>query len=290
MSDTDVERRLREALQRSVVAEIPSPNLKASVERRILRSVIEPQPSGVGLIGWLRSPHVARRALAVAAVLVILLAGYSAVAEGPGRRIVATDGGGPGPRVPIVIGPLLPRAPSPGSIAFTVVSQQTTETGVWLVAPDGSGLRRIDHSPPQDPQLNMWSSRICPRDGVGAKLRRDGKALLFSPGTNCGLWSVNLDGTGLKPINAGGSCQYGCDWSPDGRSIVYETRIGGATPSTHLVISAADGSAPTDIGVGKAPEWSPDGKLIAFQGASNNIALFEVASRATRLVVSGARS
>ncbi|MDQ6949849.1 MAG: serine/threonine-protein kinase, partial [Actinomycetota bacterium] len=173
-----------------------------------------------------------------------------------------------------------PRPTAPGLIAFTVVSHRSNEAGVWVVASDGSGRRRVSPAIPK-----------CPMGVVGAKLRRDGRAILFAPG-NCGLWMVNLDGTGLRSIDADGGCWSGCDWSPDGRSIVYETRIRAEPASpTQLILAAVDGSATTRLGTGKAPEWSPDGGSIVFQvpgqdAPSTNIALFEVATGQARRVVS----
>jgi len=227
-------------------------------------------------------PKVVVRRIGVGVVLVLLVAGVVLVSltrGGSGKPAVRTGGAGPstsgaarpattGPRVPtsfhpVAIGPLLRRA-SP-LIAFAEYSQDNRDNGVWVTAPDGTGARRVSPPVPN-----------CPAGGMGA-LRWDGKAILFSPQVGCGLMTVNLDGSGLKTLDKDGTCEFGCDWSPDGRSIVY-------VKGFHLVVAASDGSGPTDIGPGEAPEWSSDGKLIAFQTMSKEIAAIDVATGTTTVV------
>ena len=55
-------------------------------------------------------------------------------------------------------------------------------------------------------------------------------------------------------------------WSPDGRTIVYESRMGAS--SDIWVVPAAGGEARKIVGDPSAdrfPDWSPDGQWLAFQ-------------------------
>jgi Tol biopolymer transport system component len=164
---------------------------------------------------------------------------------------------------PGLIGTALPRTPGQGLIAFYAFSNKASEDGIWLVAPDGSGLREIEAT-----------GSVC-TVGCGGTLRWDGKAILFSD--DGGLKSENIDGTSERTIDPNGGCQAGCDWSPDGRSVVYGS-------GQDVVVAAANGSDPKEIGVGSSPSWSPDGELIAFNDPSSNVVLFDVKSQTTRVV------
>jgi len=228
-------------------------------------------------------PKVVVRLVAVGVLLVLLVAGVVLVSltrGGSGKPSVRTGGAGPstsgaakpattGPGVltgfhPVAIGPPLPRTSS--LIAFAEFAHENKDNGVWVMSPEGFDGRRVSPPVPN-----------CEQGGMGA-LRWDGKAILFSPGFACGLMSVNLDGTGLKTLAKDGTCEFGCDWSPDGRNVVYVLK------GFHLVVAAADGSGPTEIALGQAPEWSSDGRLIAFQTVSNEIVVIDVTTGVTTVV------
>jgi Tol biopolymer transport system component len=164
---------------------------------------------------------------------------------------------------PGTIGTALPR--DRNTIAYAVFSNNKAETGVWVVGADGSNPHRVDPAQPN-----------CQQGGMGS-LRADGKAILFSPGINCGLMSVNIDGTGLKTVDRQGGCLFSCDWAPDGRSIVYEK-------GSHVVLAAADGSQATEIAEGTAPQWSPTGTTIAYQDKSSNLAVYDLSTTSSRVV------
>lgn len=98
----------------------------------------------------------------------------------------------------------------------------------------------------------------------------DGKKIAFisaRSGASPDLYVVDLDGSNLKRLTRSGDDESSPVWSPDGRTLLYSSRLRG---SPQLFTIPADGSAPASklrvIGVLNAtePDWSPDGQTIVF--------------------------
>jgi dipeptidyl aminopeptidase/acylaminoacyl peptidase len=84
---------------------------------------------------------------------------------------------------------------------------------------------------------------------------RKGKEDMYS------IWTMNADGGDRKLITNGG--EYTLCWSPDGRYIVYESRIKGMDFEMYRV--ASEGGVPEKMNIlGRSLEYSPDGKRIAY--------------------------
>jgi TolB protein len=103
-------------------------------------------------------------------------------------------------------------------------------------------------------------------------------AMILNKNGSPNLYVANIDGSGLLQLThsrEGDACPC---WSPDGQSICYASRAGGATALR--VISAGGGSprvlrttfapSPTE------PDWSPDGKWIAFTSLTGGFKIFIV--------------
>ena len=165
----------------------------------------------------------------------------------------------------------------PGLIAFSRYrfSNNPVWKEIWVVEPDGSGLRRIVRAPKNylddDP---TWS--------------RDGSELLFTQcapgGSLCNgantVWAVNEDGSGLHLLtpackSPGHTPSLSCpqdgqaSYSPNGRRIAVLRFVGvpaiGVGDSTLRHVRLIFPFGPTR----HAPDldslvWSPDGKQLAF--------------------------
>ena len=139
-----------------------------------------------------------------------------------------------------------------------VVVGSVEDRGVFAVAADGSGARRIA----SDLAGVTWSP-----DGAYVAGWRDptGSAEVTA------IVTVAADGTGERILNDDGVWPR---WSPDGRSIAY-TRGNGRPDGTldEAWLMDADGSRQRKLADGVARGWSPDGAWILFSPRAGGTAL-----------------
>ena len=159
---------------------------------------------------------------------------------------------------------------------------------IWAIRPDGSGLRRLTHSPTGTGNQNpRWSP--------------DGRRIAFSstrhaprPENSDGwistdeIYVMNFDGSALRRLTYGPQKSWSPDWSPDGMQIAFESNRDG-----HWRIYVMDGNGsnvrrlttdqrfPSSTGEAGAV-WAPDGKRIAFlsgrDGEDMEIYILELAT------------
>jgi uncharacterized protein YjbI with pentapeptide repeats len=132
-----------------------------------------------------------------------------------------------------------------------------TEFKIYVMSPDGSGLRRLTSVDYVDHYSPVWSP--------------DGTRIAFiswHPEGSSEIHVMNADGTGVEQLtNGGGSVS----WSPDGTRIAFIRVVEGAS---QIHVMNADGTGIEQLTDGDSSyrqrrlaastSWSPDGTRIAF--------------------------
>jgi Tol biopolymer transport system component len=172
-------------------------------------------------------------------------------------------------------GPTKPASTSDnGNIAFVRLDNRGGEFDIFVVEPDGNGLRKLATKLAQD-NFPAWST--------------DGKRVAFEASEslndlNIDIYAMNADGSGVKRITKESTLDRMPSWSPDGTKIAFSmvdsswmfssasasssaTSIRNSSNETGIYTIRADGTdlrQLTDNAADEYPAWSPDGKTIAF--------------------------
>jgi TolB protein len=96
----------------------------------------------------------------------------------------------------------------------------------------------------------------------GRRLVFDGTRTASGPRENFDVQLVRLDGTGRRWLTRGQARDTDASWSPDGRTIVFQRRVGEGASSIWTV--RPDGTDEQRLGRGSDPSFSPSGRRIAF--------------------------
>lgn len=166
--------------------------------------------------------------------------------------------------------------------------------GIYVVHPDGSGLRRIVALPLNVPKA-VWldAPRISPdgRHVVYAFFRGGKETKRKYAGEAVSLWVADIDGANAHRIVPWGTHVGDADWSPDGGRLVFETTQQHSGNAASVMMVNADGTGlhtvTDDVGIvglgavygqGRSdalrvetsydPVWSPDGTTIMFSHGS----------------------
>ena len=146
-----------------------------------------------------------------------------------------------------------------GEIAFARLDNQAGEFDIFMVEPDGSGLRKLATKPAQD-NSPAWSPN-------GKRLAVEASEGLDD--FNIDIYLVKADGSGVKRITKEPTLDRMPSWSPDGTKIAFmkDSRSVQEPDTGDIYTMRVDGTdlrQLTDDGSDENPAWAPDGKTVAF--------------------------
>ena len=161
---------------------------------------------------------------------------------------------------------------SEGKILF--YSERDGNAEIYLMDADGSGLACLTTN-----SANEWSPAGSP-DGTTIAFeseRDDPNPVSCFPNCITKLYLMSVDGSGERRLMDLPGAEGHPDWSPDGRSVVFQADRNGDGKYEIYVISAEGGVPALVVGDefdNMAPDWSPGGDEIAF--SSNRDGQYDV--------------
>jgi Tol biopolymer transport system component len=136
----------------------------------------------------------------------------------------------------------------------------TMKKDIYRMRADGTERENLTHLP-----MEYYGSLTLSPSGTSV-------AFLSNRDGCYGIWSMNVDGTGLQKLTAGAFSTVRCNkfprWSPDGQSIAFQTSREGRWS---VYVMAADGSNPRNVStpidqdassISYPARWSPDGRVV----------------------------
>ena len=147
--------------------------------------------------------------------------------------------------------------------AILFCSDRTGQFEIWTMGTDGTGQRQL---------TDMGGRVLFPKQSP------DGRTIAFSGAAtpddvegSSDIWSIQSDGSGLTQLTSTPGDDSYVTWSPDGSSIAWVSIQDG---SSEIWVMNADGSGAraltSDATVkDQLPDWSPDGRRIAYESGGD---------------------
>jgi Tol biopolymer transport system component len=149
---------------------------------------------------------------------------------------------------------------SPEGDLIAFLSDRDGPVGLYVVAPDGTGLERAEA-----PDEDTCTTQGFHADNMLAGWSADGKQLAYA--RICQSTTLNvlaLDGKRAS-WSYSAAYVYPVIWSPEGGRILFVAQTGNA--NSELIVANADGSDMKTLGSSiSQAAWSPDGQRIAYIG------------------------
>lgn len=178
-------------------------------------------------------------------------------------------------------------SPDGSNIAF--IADRDKGNQVWVIPVDGGEADKLT-SEENNVQSFRWSpngkliafvTRDTPKDKAEREKRKKDKfdtIVVDSDFNFSHLWTINVETREKKRLTEGNFTVSDPQWSPNGASIAFTMSKGGLQESPFIdisddrntdiyIVSAQDGSPrqlTTNPGPDGNPQWSPNGKLIAY--------------------------
>ena len=146
-------------------------------------------------------------------------------------------------------------------IVFT--SNRDGSRNIYVMNDDGSRVRQLTDSPLYD-SLPSWSP-----DGSQIAFMRDLHSAGAGKGQQFDIFIMDADGSNLRNVTQHPTDDGNVAWSPDGGFLVFSSSRNGYTDiytlelATGVLTQLTDNSK--EDGLSDAPNWSPDGRQIAYE-------------------------